>query len=295
MNVQDIEADIRNALERFIPSGNLRETCDYVLFPTGKLFRAKMVWALALDCNYFTDNHRLFATSIECHHAYTLVHDDLPCMDNSDERRGRPSVHRRFNEWKALLAGDGLLNVSYRILGEIHHCRGRTIFKIFSHTLGPKGLIIGQFKDLSQKTELHKDEIFNIYELKTARLIQCALIGSYLLCDRVSYRQALNIIRLGRSIGIVFQLLDDLVDTDSSLNPWEEYFQQCFEEYQKSIDFIYKCIENKSHLTAVLKEIFQNISVLIKQQRETIENRVHNDLSPVIFLLRALPESPEFS
>ena len=287
MNVHDIKTDMRRALEKFVPHGELRDICDYVLFPTGKLFRAKMVLAQALDAESLSDNHRLFATSIEFHHAYTLVHDDLPCMDNSDERRGRPSVHRKFNEWKALLVGDGLLNVSYRILGDINHPRSQTILKIFSHTLGPKGLILGQYKDLCQNTKFHEDEILNISELKTARLFQCALVGSYLLCERVSYRQALNFMRLGRAVGIVFQLLDDLVDSDdSTLNPWKQFFNRCFEEYRISLSFIYKNVDNKQHLKAVLTEMFHRLSVLLVQQREAIEKTIDNDLTPLFSLLR---------
>ena len=107
----------------------------------GKIFRPNIIWKYFCDINSLDiskiktsdfPNIQKLSSAIEIHHAYTLIHDDLPCMDNDDYRRGKLSTHKKYNEWKALLAGDGLLNLSYEILASINHPASSQLIKSFA-------------------------------------------------------------------------------------------------------------------------------------------------------------------
>lgn len=197
---------IHKALKKSCLNPDLLEVMDYAVFPAGKLFRPKLVEAIALDLHHsVTPDHLHLASAIELHHAYTLVHDDLPSMDNDLMRRGKASTHAHYGEWKAILAGDALLIASFNELARIHHKNFKDIMKLMTWTTGAKGLIEGQFRDLGADKN-----IIRIHELKTARLIQLATLGSYLLSEKQTLRGKIEFLRLGREIGVSFQLLDDL-------------------------------------------------------------------------------------
>ena len=282
-----IVSDIKGILDRFAPHDESRSVYDYALFPTGKLFRPKLVWAVALDGGGLTPNHRLFATSLELHHAYTLLHDDLPCMDDDDTRRGKPSTHLYFNEWKALLAGDGLINLGYRVLGEIDHAQSRLLLKIFSHCLGPKGLILGQYRDLLRTPQEPLDKILEIGALKTAKLIQCALVGSTLLNDRTTFRVLLDEARLGFYLGVLFQLLDDLSeciheDDKFAVNPWPRAPLCCLAECKRLLLAISRRTTRRRYLTSVLEKYFYDLTNALKNHRHSLEDNIALDLAELL-------------
>ena len=208
---------LEGALKKSCHDPELLEVMNYAVFPAGKLFRPRLVEAIALDINKSLSNDHLhLATAVELHHAYTLVHDDLPAMDNDMFRRGKPSTHAYFGEWKAILAGDALLISSFNELNKINHPNYRLINRFMSWSTGAKGLIEGQFRDLAANGNLDISSVVRIHELKTGRLIQLATLGSYLLSDNTDFRGKIEFLRLGKEIGVCFQLLDDLSDLTSS-------------------------------------------------------------------------------
>lgn len=216
-----LEASIRKAIHSSVNHPELREILDYAVLPAGKLFRPRLVEAMALDLsNGFSADHLHLACALELHHAYTLVHDDLPSMDNDLIRRGKPSTHARYGEWKAILAGDALIIASFEELMKIKSPVIRELHKIFTWCTGGKGLILGQFLDMGSLGKLSTPEIVRIHELKTARLIQVAVSGAALITQEKFSREYF---RLGRDIGISFQLLDDLNElTEEQLSPHEK-------------------------------------------------------------------------
>ena len=120
MDPHIITDDIKRALKSPKVNEAFFDVLDWATLPAGKLFRPRLVLALAQDNDGEIDiNHRHLAVAIELHHAYTLVHDDLPAMDNDLIRRGKASTHAQFGEWKAILAGDALLIQSFYELGQI--------------------------------------------------------------------------------------------------------------------------------------------------------------------------------
>lgn len=213
-----IQSKLEEHLETFLPLEDFRNVLLYSTLPAGKLFRPQLVYALAHDLNEHSYNHEVFASSIEIHHAYTLVHDDLPAMDNDDFRRGKPSCHKQFNEWKAILCGDALMNISFGLLSQINHQNLAQLLGLYSEYTGPRGLILGQVMDLEDRTN-SIDEIILIHTLKTSRLIQLSLEGSLLLTQ--SSIDIKIISDLGLKMGVAFQLLDDLSELTEEINKHE--------------------------------------------------------------------------
>lgn len=270
---------IEKILSAQLPNDLLREGHLYAVCPPGKLFRPMLVWAILQDTlssnsqtNWTVEhpNHALFAAALEIHHAYTLVHDDMPCMDNDDYRRGRLSTHKKFGQWQALLIGDGLLNISYQLIAKID-CPQSTLLKIMSWALGPKGLILGQALDLSGEMAKSFSSLYRTHELKTGRLIQLSILGSYLLAEaHINLKTAKNLARLGQSMGLVFQFLDDLTELavseisehEAQIGPWFHHPKQTYETLTahlirlKSLTTEYKL----THFQAVLRTYFDKIN-----------------------------------
>jgi geranylgeranyl pyrophosphate synthase len=255
---------IEKALRNSCHHPELLKVMDYAVFPAGKLFRPRLVEALAIDLNGKLENDHLhLASAIELHHAYTLVHDDLPAMDNDLIRRGKPSTHAQFGEWKAILAGDALLISSFQELAKIKHQNFRQIHQLMTWATGAKGLIEGQFKDLGADGKLGIKEVVRIHELKTGRLIQLATLGSYFLSSRNLFRERLDFLRLGREIGVTFQLLDDLNELivpdvsshELAINPFLRNSDDALTELKTSFQALSKIL-NKHQLSELSKMLF---------------------------------------
>ncbi len=272
---------IEKAINSAVIHPELREILHYAVLPAGKLFRPRLVEALALDLTgKLSQDHLHLASALELHHAYTLVHDDLPAMDNDSMRRGKPSTHVKYGEWKAILAGDALLIASFAELMKISSPTIRELHRLMSWCTGGKGLILGQFLDLGSLGKVSTPEVVRIHELKTARLIQAAVSGAALISQNKFSR---NYFRLGLEIGVTFQLLDDLneltVETISShekeINPFllnrDEAVQSFLRSYMR-LQGILKA--NKlQHLELMLSTYFaENRNTLINKKSILAKN-----------------------
>lgn len=191
----------------------LTEAMEYSLLSGGKRLRPLFTLSIvkALNPNCFEEALSA-ALAIECVHTYSLIHDDLPCMDNDDTRRGKPSLHKAFGENIALLAGDALLTLSFEIIGSIKRA---SITERFAKLIGHEGMIRGQLIDISlSKKDLSKEMIFQLYELKTANLFIAALeIGSMIASEEILLKEKLS--SFGKMFGIAFQIADDIEDFTS--------------------------------------------------------------------------------
>lgn len=260
---------IRKAILNSGHHPELLKVMDYAVLPAGKLFRPRLVEAIALDLNHaLTDDHLHLAAAIELHHAYTLVHDDLPAMDNDLIRRGKPSTHAQFGEWKAILAGDALLISSFGELMRIENTHVRDLHKLMTWATGAKGLIEGQFRDLAADGKVSIEDVIRIHELKTARLIQLATLGAYYLSHKINLRGKIEFLRLGREIGVSFQLLDDLSDLTESevsehekaINPFISNRESALLALEKSHQNIIKILfkHKLTHVEKMLEQYFKN-------------------------------------
>ncbi len=283
-----IEA-LKLALKKSVLNPDLFEVMDYAVLPAGKLFRPRLVEALAKDLNGKLDeDHLHLASAIELHHAYTLVHDDLPAMDNDLIRRGKPSVHAKFGEWKAILSGDALLIASIGELNHIKHKNFREIHKLMLWTTGAKGLIEGQFRDLGADGKLHFSEVIRIHELKTARLIQLATLGTYLLSEKINFKGKTELFRLGREIGVSFQLLDDLSELtakeisihEKSINPFITSSEESLHALRKSHERLTNIVFNHhlDHTEKMLQDYFEANKENLLRNLKVIEKNIGGDL-----------------
>ena len=189
----------------------------YSLQAGGKRLRPALVLAVSeLETTADPSDPLPAAVAIECLHTYSLIHDDLPCMDDDDLRRGRPTVHREFDEATALLAGDALLTHAFSLLAKAYADRpalAHALIAELAHTAGSQRLIGGQMEDLlgEAKGNATAADLEYIHLNKTAAMIETALVMGGLL---LAWPQArLELLRkVGRDLGLAFQIVDDILD-----------------------------------------------------------------------------------
>lgn len=156
------------------------------------------------------------AVALECLHTYSLIHDDLPCMDNDDLRRGRPTAHKQFDEATALLAGDALLTLAFQLIGR--HYAGSPILcaaltRVIADAAGSERLICGQMEDLlaERKADATATELEFIHLNKTAAMLSASLVVGG-LCGGATETQLAALRDAGRHLGLAFQIIDDILD-----------------------------------------------------------------------------------
>ncbi len=202
---------IDKALDKYLPKSSLKpqvihRAMRYSVFPGGKRIRPVFTIAAFEACGGRGGLAVPVACGIELIHSYTLVHDDMPCMDNDDFRRGKKSCHKKFGEDIALLAGDGLLTLAFQVIAESGSAE---TIKEISKAVGTCGVIGGQVADILGK---NKDmEYINLK--KTATLFETAVKSGGII-KGASNREINALGNFGRGIGLVFQLMDDLKDED---------------------------------------------------------------------------------
>ena len=188
------------------------ESMSYSLFSPGKRFRPLLAVLTARALGHAPELALPLASAVELIHTYSLIHDDLPCMDDDDERRGRPTNHKIFGEAGALLSGDGLLTLSFGILAQTPSPRAATAVALLSEAAGPFGMVGGQALDIeAQRPDL--DLLAEIHARKTGALIRVAVEASAVLCE-ATCAQIKSLRHYGEQLGMAFQLADDLQDFD---------------------------------------------------------------------------------
>jgi len=191
----------------------------YSLFAGGKRLRPILCLAAAEACGGQARTALTAACAVECIHTYSLIHDDLPSMDNDDLRRGQPTSHKVFGEGVAILAGDALLTQAFEILAEVPTSK-RYPLKAFVTELaaasGSRHLIAGQVVDLeSEGKKIAVRELRFIHESKTAALLTSSIrLGA--MSVNATPSQLENLTRFGRALGLAFQVIDDILDVTQS-------------------------------------------------------------------------------
>ena len=192
----------------------LRDSMNYSLLGGGKRLRPVLYLAV-MEAYGLTPTAVDFkvACAIECIHTYSLIHDDLPAMDDDDFRRGRPTNHKKFGEAIAVLAGDGLLNLAYELLADAVAADARYIgvMREISSAAGVSGMVGGQALEFTTELSVADAETLGkITLLKTGKLIECALVGGCVAAGKANDTAAWR--GFARLFGRAFQLCDDLLD-----------------------------------------------------------------------------------
>jgi geranylgeranyl diphosphate synthase type II len=211
---------IDRALDRYLPKANrkpatLHRAMRYSLFAGGKRLRPILCLAAAKACRGKIDDALPLACALECIHTYSLVHDDLPCMDNDDFRRGRPTCHKTFGEGIAVLTGDALLTIAFEIASRAKP-RPRydmsTLLRELAVAAGSQKLIAGQVADLeAEGKNVNGRELQFIHENKTAAILRSSTrLGA--MSANADARKLSAITRFGEQLGLAFQIIDDILD-----------------------------------------------------------------------------------
>lgn len=214
-------ARVERGLDQFLPAASTRPTrlhtaMRYSLQAGGKRLRPVLLLAAAKLFPGKRPDPLPAAVALECIHTYSLIHDDLPCMDNDDLRRGRPTAHKAFDEATALLAGDALLTHAFALLASGYGAEpplATNLLRELATAAGSERLIGGQMEDLlaEEKPDTTAEELEFIHRNKTAAMIEAplvmgALIGGASAAQQETFRAA------GRHLGLAFQILDDILD-----------------------------------------------------------------------------------
>ena len=211
---------IESTLEKILPKPSqfpplIHEAMHYAVFPGGKRFRPVLTLAACEAAGGKPEEALIPAASLELIHCYSLVHDDLPALDNDDERRGKPTCHKRFGEAIGILAGDGLLTLAFQILPHMGYSEqvARLLDEI-STAAGTYGMIGGQVADLTvNRDQLNLPKLDYISSHKTGKLIKASAVSGA-LAAKASKETLAKILRYGECLGLAFQMVDDLLDGD---------------------------------------------------------------------------------
>lgn len=210
-----VDEMLDRSLKALPVSDDLLPVLEYTLSAPGKRIRPVLVlWCCELVGGQVDQSTQAAAVALEMIHTYSLVHDDLPAMDDDDLRRGRPTCHKVYDEATAILAGDALLTLAFELLGTqvTDAALALTLVRELAQAAGPEGMIAGQMADLKAERDGGDVDVLQyIHIRKTARLFQCAcVLGA--LCGGGSKAQVDALGRYGQKIGLGFQIADDVLD-----------------------------------------------------------------------------------
>ena len=220
-----VQADVETALDRLLPPENIAPTklhaaMRYVTLGGGKRVRPMLAFAAGEAVGATRKGVEAAACAVELIHVYSLTHDDLPCMDDDDLRRGKPTCHVQFDEATALLVGDALQSLAFEVLADLNlGLDGATqvfMLDILARAAGSRGMCGGQAVDLDstgKSLELAELEFMHIH--KTGALIQAAVLLGALAGGPLDMQTRANLEHYARCIGLAFQVMDDVLDAET--------------------------------------------------------------------------------
>ena len=217
--VRRVEAKLDSVLPGSdIKPSRLHEAMRYAIFNGGKRVRPLLVYATGESLGVPESLLDSPAAAIELIHAFSLVHDDLPAMDDDDLRRGMPTLHRKFDEATAILAADAMQPLAFAVLAGIDGAAGEVragLVKLVADACGSTGMTGGQSMDLgAEGRSLDAAELENMFALKTGALIHASVMSACVLAEPVSREYSAALDGFGRAIGLAFQIRDDLLDVE---------------------------------------------------------------------------------
>jgi farnesyl diphosphate synthase len=224
--IKSYQKRVEKALEQRLPiadihPGHLHQAMRYAVLGGGKRIRPILVYATGVAVGTDADILDGPACAVELIHAYSLIHDDLPAMDNDDLRRGKPTCHKAFDEATAILAGDALQTLAFQILSEDPTMVPEPTIRLklvatLAHAAGSRGMVGGQAIDLASiGKELNLTELENMHIHKTGALIRASVLMGALSQPTVSGHLLQHLDHYAKCIGLAFQIRDDILDVIS--------------------------------------------------------------------------------
>ena len=208
-----VDKRLNSIFQKLIKNQNtIDESISYALSNPGKRIRPTLVFLVGDFLGIEVSRLESVACAVELIHTYSLVHDDLPCMDDDDLRRGKATLHKKFNESTAVLAGDALQTLAFNLILEdenLDSTEKQELLSDLAKRIGPEGMVLGQNLDIEyEKKNPSFDEIIEMNRLKTGLLIEFSILSSFYLKGDLTK----DWYQLAKNIGISFQLIDDLLD-----------------------------------------------------------------------------------
>ncbi|MFZ9453474.1 MAG: polyprenyl synthetase family protein [Candidatus Fonsibacter ubiquis] len=210
-----VDIFLKNYLKKRTENTQLFNALKYGLFSGGKKFRSYLIVTSGKLFNLNYKQLIAIGAAVECMHSYSLIHDDLPSMDDDDFRRGKKSTHKVFGEATAILAGNSLLTLAFEILSSnninINAKSKINLLNALASSAGHSGIAGGQYLDLKfEKMRVNKNLIIDMQNKKTGELISFCTESAAIMANKNSHRKFLK--RIGLDIGLLFQITDDLLD-----------------------------------------------------------------------------------
>jgi geranylgeranyl diphosphate synthase type II len=220
--LSEVAARVDEILDRYLPSDDeeprsLHAAMRYSVTSGGKRLRPILAWSAYKYCGGKDETaessiHPAMA-ALEMVHTFSLIHDDLPCMDDDDLRRGRPTCHKKFGEAIAVLAGDALINLAFGLMGQTGSAEA---VRLLSDALGTGGMLGGQIADVEAEGKaVDRDDVIGIHRKKTGALIRASIhIGAVLAGAEETKVNRLS--QFGEKVGLAFQIVDDILDIEGN-------------------------------------------------------------------------------
>jgi len=261
-NIVQYQQKIDSKLKKYLlkssshSSDKLNQAIMYSVLNGGKRLRPLLVYGVG---NLFHSNQRALdntAMAVEFIHTFSLIHDDLPSMDNDSYRRGKLSCHKKFDESTAILAGDALQSLGFEVLSENNHVEQ---IKLLARAIGKEGMALGQVQDMiyqeklnSKNFSISKKKLYEMHHLKTGKLISASIVLGA-MCHTASPSQTIiNKLRMfGEYFGLGFQLLDDYLDKENSVK-----IETVINVFDKATAIL-KWFENNEYPTQLLMNIIE--------------------------------------
>lgn len=216
-----LEREMVNYVDELQAPPVVKEAMIYSLKAGGKRIRPMLILAVLSSFGKDVERGIPAAAAIEMIHTYSLIHDDLPCMDDDDLRRGKPTNHKVFGEAVAVLAGDALLTYSFQIIAEMNHPEVTPEMKLkliaeISKSSGAEGMVGGQIADMEgENKQLTLEELEYMHEHKTGKLLQASILSGAILAE-ANAEQREHLRQFAFHLGLAFQIRDDILDIEGS-------------------------------------------------------------------------------
>lgn len=216
MKLNNRQQRINRVLEKYLPVADqepkkLHQAMRYSVLGAGKRIRPLLVYASGETFGVDLKKLDIPACAVELIHSYSLIHDDLPAMDNDDFRRGKLSCHKAFDEATAILAGDALFNLAFEILAQ---AKNLAMITTLTNACGSLGMVGGQIIDLAENQQLTIDQLDHMHKLKTGALIRGSVKLGALTSNTITQQQLEMLDKYAECLGLAFQIQDDIQDND---------------------------------------------------------------------------------
>ena len=258
-------------------SSELIVSMKYGLFSGGKKIRSKIIFDVGKIFKVNNKELTTLAASVEAIHAYSLIHDDLPCMDDDDLRRGKPSTHKKFGESTAILAGNSLLATAFQILSDnsfkVEDKIKSNLIHFLSKCSGQIGIAGGQYLDLNyEKKKVSLSKILNMESKKTGKLFEFCCVAPLIIKKNKTNLKSFS--KIGKDIGLLFQIIDDLIDFKGKTKSVGKKTKKDFKRGKATIISLLGYENAVKYTQQLKKNIFKSLKIYsnnANELRETIE------------------------